>query len=253
MVMVRRGSQEWRPAGGQSIAQPRPFERTDGTVMSHEEIKRVSMPIQSDVAGKSNAARARQTSSVGGKQPTRKQAEAWEAMQRLGYVADVARELGVTPKAIDDRLAGYASRTGVAVPAKRPRSTRREQHEDVRGRTTPEVEVQDLPPAPTLAQAFEAAAETARSDAADRAAADHPSVTLVVHEGGESHARSYEEGFQEALQQYMPERAIEALFDWLTLHGKDWSQAQAERWFKALTATIDLIYPTTDDAREAAA
>jgi hypothetical protein len=38
--------------------------------------------------------------------------------------------------------------------------------------------------------------------------------------------------------------ALNPLLDWLAEHGPAWSQAEAERWFKAFTATIDLVYPT---------
>jgi hypothetical protein len=56
--------------------------------------------------------------------------------------------------------------------------------------------------------------------------------------------------FFSQLEQLVPLRAatpesavLTPLIDWLETHGPDWTQAESERWFKALAHTVELVYP----------
>lgn len=55
-----------------------------------------------------------------GLEPTPRQAQAWEAFQRLGSQAAAARELGMSSGSLSARIRGYLERTGVVDPTLDP-------------------------------------------------------------------------------------------------------------------------------------
>lgn len=208
--------------------QPARFQRIDGSVMTEEEITKVATTTGNDFKKTpAKPARAR-------REPTAKQAQAWEAAKRTGSVGAVAKELGVSYKAITDRIDAYMARSGL------PESTRPYQK---RGSPMASGVVKERV---DHAETIPLAAQIADDDSDEPIAPPAP-VIAVVHMGdSEAHARSFNEGYETALQEFATDRAVEALFDWLTVHGSSWTQAQAERWFGALTSVIDLVYPTTE-------
>lgn len=263
MVMVRRGSQEWRPLGGQPTAQPRRFERTDGSVMTNEEIAKVA-----STEGKTDYTRSK-----GAAKATYSPDAIWAAVKTHRTQVAAAKALGLTQAGIQSGLKRYMADHSIAGPLpgllkrqpveRHPKQSvpingaaRFEPLEEAAHRDHLDDELDgyerhlaagEEAKRDPLRDAFEKAAETARSEAADR-----PAIELVVHQDGEARARSYNEGYDdgysEAMQCLIPNAGIESLIEWLTVHGPSWTQPEADRWFKALTATIDLVYPTHEVA-----
>ncbi len=190
-----------RGVWSEGAGEPQMFQRADGTVMSEKEIAAVVEDAPSAFKKIDGSSPAR--SGRGGHEPTAKQAEAWEAVNRLGSMSAAAKELGIHQTAVRDRLRGYMVAAGI--DGEMPGRSRHR---------TPSLDGAAVRSAPDYADSIPAVEPTS--------------------DGPEPSARPP-----------MPPAAIEPLLAWLVDRGPGWSQAEAERWFRAFTATIDLIYPTT--------
>lgn len=207
-----------------------PFQRADGSVMTDEEIKAVATTQQVDPK-RLEAARAEGVkSSLRGRNPVDPDA-VWAAVERLGTQSAAAKDLGISQGAIQSGLKRYMRDHGLDGPLPgllRPRDT-----QTPAPASEPNVEAVDELPK-TLTEAFMNGASES---------AGQPIVAIVHHGDPDARAAAWNEGYA-AAKRVVGDRSIEALVEWLVLNAEGWTDAQAERWLKAFTATIDLVYPT---------
>lgn len=106
----RRGI--WAEGPGNGVV---PFQRADGTHMTSEEIAAVTRVGVDPDFGKHRPVGVPDPASrtKGRREPTAKQAAAWEAVQRLGSMSAAAKELGIHQTAVRDRLSGYMAAAGI--------------------------------------------------------------------------------------------------------------------------------------------
>lgn len=191
-----------------------PFQRADGTVMTQEEIANVAQLEQVKATRLDGSSRQGTGAQSGRRLSDEDLRHTYETWQQHGPTA-AAELLGISRPTVKDR-----ERVGPVV-ADETEST--------------ELEV-PVEPVDTLAEAafLKGASESA-----------HAPVIAIVHHGNpDARAAAFSEGYDKAIEDYTPPKAIDALIAWLTENASTWNDDEAERWLKAFTATIDLVYPT---------
>ncbi|MEA2677190.1 MAG: hypothetical protein QOJ81_1331 [Chloroflexota bacterium] len=223
---------------------PVPFQRANGTVMSKEEIAAVGA-VDASVWKNEEKPKSGRGVPISEDEAAR----AWEAVKRLGTQSDAARELGMDQQKLQTRMRAYQRFHGLSGPLPGIQSSEQlsERHR-VPGLKSTQIRPPGerhrfgavYEPLEVAAHRDEGDADEPRSDA--EPSADEKAIKPFTHILAPA-------GYHE-LDTPMPveHRAIDSLVDWLTERGPTWTQQEAERWFKALTATIDLTYPTHEGA-----
>jgi hypothetical protein len=248
---VRRYEGGGRRGAWQGVVDERfqPFQRPDGSVMTQEEIGRVVQIEKADPKAFNHRER-RQRQAI--------DADAvWEAVTRLGSQGAAIRELGISKGGLYSGLRRYMRDHNIDGPMPGQSSGRRAD-----GHTP--VEKIDYSAAKAAEERRLAQVRAARL-VAEKAVPDSiQQVTMmsgpvsaereqVVPGPAPASDQQVERSLPAAtavrvLESEYANRALDALVDLLRDIGPDWTQTEAERWFKAFMSTVDLAYPPKADA-----
>jgi len=211
------------PWQGATETQP-PFQRTDGSFMTDEEIAKVAKQIEDPRAWNHKTPGSARSGPQSGRRLSDEQLEETATIAREQGHAKAAEILGISPATVKDRVELYRKRereagvTIAQVPAERP--TRDSQAAAAESPFKAAFEAGLREGTPAVVEAMDevkrkiAAGETGSGQWAPRPRATPESAALTP------------------------------LLDWLEINAPTWTQDEAERWFKAFTATVDLVYPT---------